>query len=123
MFDNAGEKLKVVAGVFTAIGIVGSIIGGIAIWVLEMGFGLGLLVIAGGLFYSWLSGLVLYCIGEAADNRSVVYHTAPSTPKPSYLTQAAAKPTSTQAGKKCPNCGKPVSPYDAKCNYCEHKLN
>lgn len=122
MFDNAGEKLKVVAGVFTAIGFVGSVIGGIAIWISGLIL-LGLLTIAGGIFFSWVSGLALYCIGEAADNRSVVYHTAPSTPKPSYLTQAAAKSTSTYAGKKCPNCGKPVSPYDAKCNYCEHKLN
>lgn len=122
MFDNAGEKLKVVAGVFTAIGIVGSIIGGIAVCI-SGSILLGLLTIAGGIFYSWVSGLVIYCIGEAADNRSVVYHTAPSTPKPSYLTQAAAKSTSTYAGKKCPNCGKPVSTYDTRCSYCGEKLN
>lgn len=122
MFDDAGYKLKILAGVFTAIGFVGSVIGGIAIWISGLIL-LGLLTIAEGIFFSWVSGLALYCIGEVADNSSVVYHTAPSTPKPSYLTQAAAKPTSTQAGKKCPNCGKPVSTYDAKCNYCEHKLN
>ena len=129
MFNNAGEKLKSVANILTLIGFIASIIGGFVVWFSELetlGFFLGLLVIAGGIFSSWLSGLVLYCIGEAADSGCrAAYHTTPSNSYPTTpsLTPNHITKTTTKDGKQCPLCGKSVSDHDITCNYCGEKLN
>lgn len=74
MFDNIGGKIKSLAKVVTWIGIVCSIIAGIAVlanadssisWV-------GILIIPGGIVISWISSLTLYGFGELVANSSII---------------------------------------------------
>ena len=84
MFENVGSKVKSLAKVICWLGIIGSIIGGIVIWVSGgnsssyysysyrsssngFTFWYGLLTIVLGSFFSWLGSLTTYAIGEAAE--------------------------------------------------------
>jgi len=73
MFNNVGAKVQKLAKVFCGIGIVSSIIGGVATMVQGNGMTLyGLVIAVVGSFLSWLSSLSLYAIGEAAENSAIV---------------------------------------------------
>ena len=63
MFDNIGEKIKTLAKVCTAIGIILSIISGIALMVLSNVW-IGLLCIVGGCVFSWIGSFLVYGFGE-----------------------------------------------------------
>ena len=67
MFENAGEKVKGLAGVLFVLEIIGS-----AIWGISMFFAhailAGIIVIVIGIVSAWMTSVVLYAIGEAAEN-------------------------------------------------------
>ena len=69
MFDNIGGKIKTLAQVITWIGILASIISGIAIMTIddEMIF-VGLMVMIFGALSSWVSSFVLYGFGQLVEN-------------------------------------------------------
>ena len=69
MFDNIGGKIKALAQVVTWIGIIASIISGIAIISIddEMIF-VGLMVMIFGALSSWASSFVLYGFGQLVEN-------------------------------------------------------
>lgn len=69
MFANAGGKIKAVAQVLTWIGIIGSVIGGIAL--ISMNFIAGLLTAGVGSLLSWVSALALYGFGELVENSDI----------------------------------------------------
>ena len=73
MFENVGEKLKAIAITIFVIDIVAAAVSGIIAWVNvgALGFFLFLLILAGGLFIAWISALVPYAIGEAADKSEI----------------------------------------------------
>ena len=71
MFNNIGSKIKAVAQVITWIGIISSIIGGIVIMALQES-PIGVLVIIGGSFISWLSSLTLYGFGQLIENTDII---------------------------------------------------
>jgi len=64
MFENVGSKLKVAAYIYLVIGVVASLFYGI---ILMSETGLGLVVIILGSFFSWLSSLGIYALGEISD--------------------------------------------------------
>ena len=66
MFDNIGYKIKTLALIVTLIGIICSIIYGIALISNDM-IGSGVVVIIAGSVISWVSSFVLYGIGEIID--------------------------------------------------------
>ena len=73
MFQNVGQKIKTVAQVFTWLGIVASVFGGIVLivdggWELQ----LGLLVMVGGALLSWLGSLTLYGFGQLIENTEIL---------------------------------------------------
>ncbi len=77
MFENVGSKVKTLARVVCWIGIIGSIIGGIAIMAQgENLFLVGILSAVLGSFFSWIGSLSLYAIGEAAENSAIAANLA-----------------------------------------------
>lgn len=69
MFANVGGKIKAVAQVVTWIGIIGSVIGGIAL--ISTNFIAGLLTAGVGSLLSWVSALALYGFGELVENSDI----------------------------------------------------
>ena len=67
MFKNIGKKVKILAWVEFIAGIILSIILGIST-IIEGAIIVGLISIALGVFVSWLATLVLYAIGQTAEN-------------------------------------------------------
>ncbi|MBR1585687.1 MAG: hypothetical protein IJ662_09125 [Clostridia bacterium] len=84
MFDNIGGKCKTLAKVLCWLGIIASIIGGIAMIVSganmyrdgEIYIVSGILIAIIGPLLSWLGSLVLYAIGEAAENSVIAANLA-----------------------------------------------
>lgn len=66
MFDKIGQKIKGLAKTICIIGIVLSVIAGVAMMAVGGGAGVisGLLFIAVGALLSWVSSFVLYGFGE-----------------------------------------------------------
>lgn len=140
MFDNIGSKVKTMAKIFCWLGIIGSIITGIALIIngtqyrYQQGTVLyGVLVIIAGSFLSWLSSLGLYAIGESAENsricaeilaektgKNIKHQKKESGYNP--LQDKYPGKTARQMGlKRCPVCGKPVYKVDLDktiCDFC-----
>lgn len=70
MFKQIGKKIKVLAVVFTCLGMLGSIITGIILMANEMPE--GALIMAGGILVSWISSFVLYGFGELIDQVCII---------------------------------------------------
>ena len=92
MFENIGEKIKALAVISTIIGMLGSILGGFAVWV-EFKFIFGLLIAVFGCLFSWIGSFTLYGFGELIDNtQRIIINTTPTlknyTPAPSYSAPA-----------------------------------
>lgn len=73
MFVNIGAKIKMLAKVLCWIGIVASVIGGIAIMAGTGSSGVlpGLLTIVLGTLFSWIGSFVLYGFGEMVENSDI----------------------------------------------------
>ena len=76
MFDNVGSKVKKLAKIICWIGIISSVISGIAIiggrtvdrYYAPSNIFVGILVAVLGSFFSWLGSLATYAIGVSAEN-------------------------------------------------------
>ena len=132
MFDNIGRKLKTLAKVFCWIGIIGSLIGAIPIWVsgsqasryrysssstLSIAF-IGLLVLVFGCLLSWIASWALYAFGEMVEDTDAIRNSLESRGRrPSYLNTNEQK--SIQEEKKdCPYCGARNSMENTTCYAC-----
>ena len=73
MFDNIGSKIKTLAKVVCWIGIIGSIIAGMAMIATMGSVGVlsGLLTIVLGAMISWVGSFVLYGFGEMVENSDI----------------------------------------------------
>jgi hypothetical protein len=74
MFDNIGEKIKMLAKVVCWIGIVASIIIGVvaAIGAGDIGIVICLLIVILGGLLSWVGSFVLYGFGELVQNSAII---------------------------------------------------
>jgi hypothetical protein len=74
MFDNIGEKIKMLAKVVCCIGIVASIIIGVvaAIGADDIGIVICLLIVILGGLLSWVGSFVLYGFGELVQNSAII---------------------------------------------------
>lgn len=83
MFNNIGEKIKTLAIIITILGIIASVISGIAFIVssivdsydvsrLAAGIILGVLTIVVGSLLSWISSFLLYGFGELIENSTIL---------------------------------------------------
>lgn len=76
MFDNIGNKIMVLAKVVCWIGIIASIVAGVAAIVAAHGYleyiiG-GVLLMIAGCILSWVSAFVLYGFGKLVDNSEIM---------------------------------------------------
>ena len=90
LFDNIGSKLKTVAGIFCWVGIIGYIIGGIAMFILDANalyldetpyVTYGIIMIILGPIASWLSSLILYAFGKLVEDVEAIRDKNPSIVK------------------------------------------
>ena len=95
MFENAGGKIKTLAVVLFAFGIIGSIVCAIALgrtpdrWgEMHFNFLLFIAILAGGVLSGFISSLFLYAFGEMAENIQFI---ARSTDETAQAVKAAAK--------------------------------
>lgn len=70
MFSNIGGKIKGLAKVFTWIGIIASVISGIAMMLMDDDIFLfiGLIIMIAGSLLSWISSFMLYGFGHLVEN-------------------------------------------------------
>ncbi len=71
MFKHSGQKLKVIAIVLFILSCIAAVTFACVYWFgeseTEKNFWVGLAILVGGLFASWLSALQTYALGQAAD--------------------------------------------------------
>lgn len=144
MFNNIGGKIKTVAQVICWLGIIGSIILGIAT-ISEVDETLGILIILLGPLFSWISSFITYGFGQLIENSDILVEQGK---KGEYTTShivssikalsGEAKPTATASKKSvvtapntviekpekiCPNCKQPISTDSAFCTKCGFNLS
>ncbi|MBR4067528.1 MAG: hypothetical protein IKK08_02735 [Clostridia bacterium] len=134
MFDNIGEKIKLVAKVNCAIIAVACVICGFGV-MFNSSFLLGLLIMAAGVLVGWAGSLVLYGFGELVDSTTVLRQAAEkqqaqsaapvaSTPhaaaesKGYSLSSMAAQRQSTVNGWVCKKCNKRNNTTAMFCSDC-----
>lgn len=71
MFDNLVRKIKTFAQVICVLGIIGSVISGIVLFINEFIIN-GIAVILGGAFLSWIGSLCLYGFGQLIENTDIL---------------------------------------------------
>ncbi len=106
MFDNIGKKIKAVAQVITWLGILISVILGIASGAGSNGL-MFLIITPIGCLLSWLGSLVLYGFGELIDCAQRIADKADPQPKEIH-----------HDGWTCPYCGEKNILGDSKCKHC-----
>ena len=106
MFDNIGGKLKGLATVEVCLGILGSVISGIALMV-SVNFIVGLLTIVFGSFLAWVGSWLIYGVGEAVENSEEILR---------KLRQNACNPMKTTGADEweC-ECGRVNKKYVTTC--------
>ncbi len=70
MFSNIGNKIKTLASAVAYIGIVASVITGIAVFTWSPL--VGLIIIVAGSFLSWISSFFFYGFGELVENSAII---------------------------------------------------
>lgn len=70
MFTNIGTKIKTTAKVFAWVGIILSVLAGVALTI-SAGFIGGILVAIVGSLLSWVGSLALYGFGELVENSDI----------------------------------------------------
>ena len=143
MFNNIGGKIKTVAQVICWLGIIGSIIMGIAM-ISAFDEISGILIILLGPLFSWIGSFITYGFGQLIENSDILVEQGK---KGEYTTShiissikalsGEAKPTATASQKSvvtkpstviedsekvCPNCKQTLSANNAFCTHCGFKL-
>ena len=131
MYENIGGKIKGLAKATALLCAIGSVVGGIAMMAEDEDLiGWGLLVMFGGIMFSWISTWILYGFGELIENTNSIafnchelnYKIAKS--KPSEIKNSNATVINNQSGahKKAPDatgwectCGRMNPPYQRSC--------
>lgn len=75
MFTNIGTKIKTTAKVFAWVGIILSVLAGVAL-TMSAGFIGGILVAIVGSLLSWVGSLALYGFGELVENSDILTNLA-----------------------------------------------
>ena len=124
MFENAGEKLKTLGYVSFVLGILGSVIFGIALF--DYSLLLGIIAMILGVVFSWISVICIMAISEAATYAKAAYkcgnRTASNNP---MVTLAASRPSENKNPEKknfengwtC-SCGEVNTKGDYFCKSC-----
>ena len=124
MFDQIGEKIKALAKVSFGIGAISSFIVGFVVMSLDLdlfgkrgggsaGFLAGVLVIAVGVFLSWLNSILLYGFGELIEtNQEINQKMGDSLPVMKALQTGNVSISSSEGGTSSrPMKGPPKDPF------------
>ncbi len=131
MFENIGEKIKIVATIATVIGIIFSIISGLALIIEEEIFpGLATMIV--GSLVAWIGSFILYGFGEIIEqlteanaNSKKLYALLQNQTNTITKISTTEKPASEKSTEKsasdrhlwrCDNCGKLVDSHP--CPFC-----
>lgn len=139
MYNNPGGKIKTFAKVVFVIGIIIAVLTGISVWVTGGGainsashyssyssrnssdfgagllvFFIGLIVIAVGVFVSYISNLFLVAFGELVENSTIIKDKLLMMDQKNPGAYVAPKPTT----KKCPFCGAENDSKSFTCSEC-----
>lgn len=106
MFNNCGSKIKTIAIIFFVLGLLGSLIGGIAM--MDADEVTGIIILLAGVVFSYISSLMLATFGEIAENTAAIARNTQNLGAAPAAPQQAAAPV-------CPTCGKP---YAAGTKFC-----
>lgn len=126
MFDNIGEKIKVLAQVVCWVGIVACCVGGVGLMFIGdvmVYIGLGVAVI--GSFFSWIGSLALYGFGELIENTAYLRKEicGPNTSHGGNYTVASGEhssPVGHLSGiQPLSKPSKPTNPGEWKCPKCQ----
>ena len=123
MYGNIGGKLMVMAKVLFGIGLVGSVISGLAVITISVVSGIIVIVIGG--LASWISTLTMYGLGYLIVLSESMY----GDMKYGKIAAETSTPTNTifsnsrkmGAAKTCPHCGEQVT--SDVCGMCGQKNN
>lgn len=114
MYDNIGNKIKILAKVFFVIGAVASVIGAIYLFIEEAHILLCLAIAIAGSLLSWISTWLLYGFGEIIDKLCDIEENTHNNCFQKAEKQSAPKII-------CENCEKLISKYP--CVICGHNPN
>lgn len=130
MYENIGLKLKGLATVWAAIGMIASFIGGLVMMTAEyVGAGWAILIL--GSLLSWISGMFTYGFGQLIENSDQLVHQATENSDrlvhqatensvnmpPANNISTVLSPTETW---KCPSCGTAQPAGGTPCSVCGH---
>ena len=128
MFENIGNKIKILAIVLAILGIILSIVIGTVIIVQEK-FLPGFLFIIIGSLSSWISSFFVFGFGEVIEClQEISYNTRRkeqskllNSPQASNYTVANYKPLPKSNTKtiRCPDCRQEIPNNTQKCPYCD----
>lgn len=108
MFRNIASKLKTAAGILFALGTVGSVIVGILLMTRSM-TAVGIAVLIGGTFLSWLCSILVYGFGQLIENTD---RTAPHKEgNAAYFAADREKATGNEQNGTIGE-GKPYDPFE-----------
>ena len=128
MFENVGEKLKVIARILGILGIIASVVGGIFLFKYSVVIGF-LTIICGGIV-AWINSMIIVGIGLAAEhseNGGYIAnnkHSSGNETFSRFVAEVKNKSSSSPKAKNkdgrcsCPNCFSAVSNSDTSCPYC-----
>ncbi len=114
MYDNIGNKIKILAKVFFVLGAIASVIGAIYLFFEAAHILLCLAIAIVGSLFSWISTWLLYGFGEIIDKLSDIEENTHSNRFVKEEKQSTPKIS-------CQNCGKSISKYP--CVICGYNPN
>ncbi len=117
MFNNIGGKIKGLATFICWLGIIGSVLGGIALVMIlgdEMSIVVGIIVAIVGSLLSWIGSFLLYGFGQLIYNSDIIVKNIRNNknkPQPSQYVKVRNDTfdKSTASQRKCEGCGNVIS--------------
>lgn len=132
MFENVGGKLKSISVVLFWIEAIAALVTGIVVWYIsyDLGFLWFLLIAVGGIATAYFSALVMYAIGESAENSTLILQEMKKSETNSSKVESIFKDTNTKNNAlnntnswKCTSCGRVNANYVGTCGCGTRKPN
>lgn len=114
MYNNIGNKIKILAKVFCILGAIASVIGAICMFFNDAHILLCIIIAVAGSFFSWISTWLLYGFGEIIDKLCDIENNTHGNRFQKTEQHTAPKII-------CDGCGKSISKYP--CVICGYNPN
>lgn len=121
MFDNIGNKIKMLAKIEFYILCVLSVIGGLVFF--KSSVLLGLVIIIAGVFFSWVAVIALYAFGQLVENSDKIANGTNNVVQQANVNETNDMLKQANEIVTCPNCGKENKKGATFCAGCGTKLS